>query len=399
MKASTLSILVILAAILGVVGWKLSSSKKQQWAEHSDKVGQRIFPSLPVNDITKITIRTINDEVMLQKSGDDSGWTVSSLAGYPADFSKVAKLANQIRELEPVNLIRIGKADLGRLELSDPGEKLSTGTVVELLDKSEKPLAKVVLGKKHMSSSENPSPYGQWPNGRFVYLPSSGDVFLVTETFSAVTDKSSDWLNKDFIQAGTLKSLSASKEGNEIWSMGRELTRDPMSLTGTLADNEKEITDKLRTVGNALSSLRFDRVAPLSEKAANGLDASTHVLTAMTFDGISYTLTMGKKADDGSLPILVDMQIPEKKKTEEPEASEDGTAPETEAGSAEPDAETEKLLAQKELYSKWIYFIPSWSANNLLTERSDLVEVEEPEKDAPVEGTEKPPAPEAVPAD
>ena len=71
------------------------------------------------------------------------------------------------------------------------------------------PIEKVVLGKKHMSSSENPSPYGQWPNGRFVYLPSSGDVFLVTETFSAVTDKSSDWLNKDFIQAGTLKSLSS----------------------------------------------------------------------------------------------------------------------------------------------------------------------------------------------
>src|SRR5438552_8798587 len=157
MKGKQLAIVLALLVALGGVALFLNSRNSASWSNTATASSGKIL-DFQLNDVSHVTIKESGGEVNLVKK--DDLWTVKERANYPADFTKVGGFIRKLWELRPVQDVKIGPSQLGRLQLTEPAQGSNNGTLLDLKDAGGKRLAALLLGKKNLKNSGQPASEG-----------------------------------------------------------------------------------------------------------------------------------------------------------------------------------------------------------------------------------------------
>jgi hypothetical protein len=391
MNRKQLTLLIVVGAVLGGLGWVAYQKQNKPYTESTQKMGAKLLPNFPLNDVEQIVIKQANASLLLAKKDDI--WVVKDRGDYPANFSNISDLVRKFWEVKVAKPVKTGPSRLPMLELVPPDK--GAGTLIEFKDKSGKTINSVLLGAKSMKQAGEDSPFGGgggFPDGRYVMVGSDvQSVALVTETFSNAEAKPENWLEKDWFKVEKLKSVAVvTTNATNNWKLFRE------SETGEwkLADAKKDETldnGKSGTVTSALSYPSFNDLATNSTPSETGLDKPI-TATLETFDGFTYTAKVGGKSgeDNYYFQIAVAGNFPKERTPGKDEKPEDKEKLDKEF--AENAKKLEEKLKSTKAYEKWTYVVSKWTVDPFLKERKDLL-LEKKEEPKPEEKTEAKPTP------
>ena len=330
MNTNKLVGLAVVAVVLGGAAYFLQSGSKPAAAKLN---GKAIMPNLSVADVAKVEI---GGKLTLAASAD--GWKVESLHGYPADREKIAE-----------NLMKLAELKVGQVA---HGRKLGTETALTLKDASGKELAALKLGDKHTKKAKGQmSMYGGggYPDGR--YIAFDGETVLVKDTLDAFDGDVKQWCNTRIasIPSSDVKAVKFA-HGAETVELEKG-TNSTWTLKGLTAKEELD-TSKTYSLDSALSYLDFNAVAdPKLTEAEFGFKTG-YVYTVTVKEGsntVQHVATVGNKVKGGSDRYF---------------RLDDG---------------------------KWVFAISSYSAENMMKARKDLVKAKpEPKKEEPKKDEKKP---------
>ena len=321
MNTKSLITLAAVAVVLGGAAYFLQSGSRPSAAKLN---GKTILPGLSVADVAKVEV---GGKLTLASSAN--GWKVESLHGYPADREKIAE-----------NLMKLAELKVGQVA---HGRKLGAEAKVTLKDASGKALADLTIGDKHQKKATGQAAMyggGSYPDGRYVAF--EGETVLVKDTLEAFDGDVKQWCNTRIasIPSADVKAVRYA-HGGEVVELEKG-TNSTWVLKGLTAKEELD-TSKTYSLDSALSYLDFNTVAdPKLTEAELGFKTG-YVYTVTVKEGsntVSHVATVGNKVKDGSDRYF---------------KLDDG---------------------------KWIYTISTYSAENMMKSRKDLVKAkEEPKKD------------------
>ncbi len=388
MKKKQLIFLVVATIVVLVVGMLVSSSRQRAWEQSGSESDRLVLPGFDgkVNDVAKIGITDTDGAVSIVKQ--EGRWRVAERYNYPANYDTVFDFLRDLTELKAAQTLNVGASQYGRLQLLAPGgdeqdaEKL--GTCVVLAGEGDAAVAELVLGKEHERKSDASPQFGggSWPDGRYLLVPETKKISLVSKTFSSIEAKPKNWLDKDFFKISDLKTGTLEKDGKEVWRIEREKKGDDPKLVGLGADEEQDDSD-VRSLSSAFSWASFEDVAdPALPDEETGMD-SPSTFTATDFDGFTYVVKVGKKTSDDKFHMSVQATFdgPRERGAEEGESEEDKTKKDEEF--KEKLAEHDKKAAElKERLLRpdgtpWVYLVSKYTGEKVLKERKDLIKEEE----------------------
>jgi len=392
MNRKQLIVLIVLGVVMGGLGFWAYQKKQAPYQESTHRMGEKILPNFPLNDVAHITIKQRDAAVNLVQK--DDVWTVRERGDYPANFSTISDALRKIWELKISKPVTVGQSRLTQLELLPPDKAPST--LVEFKDKSGKAVASLLLGAKHMKESPANSPYGggAWPDGRYVMVGNDlKSVALVSDALSNLEPKPEDWLNKDWFKVEKLRSISVTTtNATNNWKLSRESETNEWKLADAKASEQLD-TGKSSGATSALSSPTFNDVATNAAPEQTGLDKPL-VAKLETLDGFTYDIKVGHKVapdkEDYYLQVAVAATPPKERTADKDEKPEDKTRLDKEF-QEKVDKLKEKLKTEK-AFEKWTYIVSKWTIDPLLKERKDLLaeKKEEPKKDEPNTSSSKP---------
>jgi hypothetical protein len=371
MNRKQLTLLIVVAAVLGGLGWVAYEKQNKAYKESTQKMGGKVLPNFPLNDVEQLVIKQPGGELHLAKK--DDVWVVKERADYPANFNNISDLIRKFWDLKVAKPVKVGPSRLPVLELVPPDK--GPGTLVEFKDKSGKVVNSVLLGAKSMKESGGDSPFGggSFPDGRYLMVGSSLEsVSLVTEAFSNVEAKPEDWLNKDWFKVEKLKSVSVTTtNATNNWKLSRESETGEWKLTDAKAG---ELLDNGKSSGatSALSYPAFNDLATNSAPDATGMDKPI-VAKLETFDGFAYTVKVGGKSgeDNHYFQVAVAGSFPKERPPGKDEKPEDKEKLDKEFKDSL--SKLEEKLKKDKAFEKWTYVVSKWTVDAFLKERKDLL--------------------------
>jgi hypothetical protein len=392
MNRKQLTLLIVVAAVLGGLGWVAWQKEQAPYKESTQKMGGKLLPKFPLNDVEQLVIKQPKAGLVLAKKDDI--WVVKDRGDYPANFGNISDLLRKFWELKIAKPVNTGPSRLPMLELVPPDK--GAGTLVEFKDKSGKTINSVLLGAKSMKESGGDSQFGggSFPDGRYVMVGSDvKSVALVTEAFSNVEAKPEDWLNKDWFKVEKLKAIAVtSTNATNSWKLTRESETAEWKLADAKPDEGLDAA-KSGGVTSALSYPSFVDVATNSSADATGLGKAM-VAKLDTFDGFTYTAKLGGKSGEENyfFQIAVAGNFPKERTPGKDEKPEDKERLDKEFKESQKKHE-DKLKAEK-AFEKWTYVVSKWTVDPLLKERKDLMleKKEEPKTETKSETKAEPKA-------
>jgi hypothetical protein len=384
MKAKQLAILLIVVAGLGYAWLSLSKRNQASWSESGSGGGKVV--DFPINDVAHVVIKDSASELNLVKKADQ--WTVKERADYPASFEQVSGLIRKLWDLKTVQEVKVGPSQLPRLELVEPGKGDKSGTLVQLLGAEDKPIAAMLVGKKHMRKSDGGDmgfggAEGGFPAGRYVKPAGGQKVSLVSETLDEVDPKPERWLSKDFIKIEGSKSITV--DGPQKWSVSRESATADWKLADAKPE-EKLDTGKVAALGTVFASPSFTDVLAPDAK----LEDPVTTANVETFDGFKYELKIGKPTGENyPVTVKVSGEFPKERTPGKDEKPEDKTKLDGEFVVKQKQLE-EKLAKEKKMEGR-PYLVARFTVDPLLKERSGLFPDKPAEPAAPAPGATTPP--------
>ncbi|MFY9313982.1 MAG: DUF4340 domain-containing protein [Burkholderiales bacterium] len=365
MNARAVAILVVLLAALGGGALLVRQQSGSQQPAQSASLGQPLFKGLQAAEVASVVIRQPKAAITIARK--DERWTIAERGGFPADFDKVRDfvlkaIALKISQAEP-----IGEKDRARLEL-DAG-----GTAVEFLGADGKPLARLTVGRKFFKSApENPDK--AIGDGRYVALPGDEQrVYVVADPLTQASARSADWISKAGIGADQIKSLdvqypegAAGAKGaasGPSWRVERTGDNADWKLAGARADEKLELT-KANAAVYTFGQIEIADVAPPGARPeAAGLDRPA-VVTASTFDGLTYVLKLGKSEGDN---VYASVAVAGEPKAEGKDAEER-------------QKKLAERLARERALAGHIVLIPKQKLDDIVRKRADLLAKKEEKK-------------------
>jgi Domain of unknown function (DUF4340) len=372
MRRTQLAILVLLVVVLGVAAWLLARRSTTSWQSNTGHLPDKVI-TLPIDQVAEVTIQQPKAQLHLKQQGDT--WVVAEKANYPANFQLVSTLIRKAWELKPVQEVKVGKSQLGRLSLLHPGGAGDSGTLVEFKDAAGKPLAGIVFGKQYLRESAQTVAQGRpFPAGRYV-MPedSSGRVLLVSDAFQQIDNKPEQWLDRAFIKIE--KPISVTMAGRTP-EMNWKLERAESSTEWKLADakpGEQLDPTKAAQVTSALSSISSfsDVLPPDAKPETTGLDKPA-VVTVTTQDGFTYTLKVGKKTGEAyALAVAVTADLAKSRTPAKDEKPEDKARLDKEFQTKHETLE-KKLTGEKKFEGR-IFLVSKYGVEQLEKNRADLL--------------------------
>jgi hypothetical protein len=299
MNARTVGVLLILLVALGGGALLVQQQQSSRGSPDAGTLGQPLLKGLQASQVAAVVIRQPKDAITIARK--DERWTIAERGGFPADVEKVREfvvkaIALKVGQIEPV-----GEKDRARL-LLDAG-----GTAIEFLGADGKPLARLTAGKKYFKSEpENPEKANG--DGRYVALP--GDekhVVVVSDPLVQASTRSADWISKAGFAAEKVRTMEVrfadGAASGSSWRIERSGDNADWKLAGARGD-EKLDASKANSASYSLSLVELADVAPADAKPeATGLDKPT-LVTAATFDGLTYTLKLGSLAGENYYATL-----------------------------------------------------------------------------------------------
>jgi hypothetical protein len=294
MNARALGVLVVLLLALG--GGALLVRQQQDKPADTGSIGQPLLKGLQAAQVASISIRRPDGSLTLVKK--DERWGIAERDGFPADYDKVRDFVIKALGLKIGQAEPIGERDRARLNLD------ASGTAVAFLGADGKALAGVTLGRKYFKT-EPENPDKALGDGRFVALP--GDekrVLLIGDPMSQASTKTADWISKAAFEAEKVKTLEVRDAEGAAWKIERDGDNADWKLAGLRSGEKLEVT-KANAAAYTFGRLELADVAPKDiAPEVTGL-AKPAVVTATTFDGLTYVLRLGKLKDDDYYASIV----------------------------------------------------------------------------------------------
>lgn len=287
--------LAILVALLLVLGGGALFLHQQRGREAADvaALGQPVLKDLKAAEVAAIRIDTPEGTLSIVRKGDL--WTIAERNDFPADLEKVRGFVLKALELKVGQSEPIGAADRARLALNETGDGAGTRLRFDAAD--GKPLARLIVGKKYFKQRpENPDSAAA--DGRFVMRPGdSKTVMIVSDPLAQASIQTSKWVDRRGLAAEGVKTLEARLADGEHWRITRASEDAEWKLDGGIPADQQLAVTKANAASYSMSLLEIDDVAPPGiAPVQSGLDKPS-IVTATTFDGLTYTLRIGKLVD------------------------------------------------------------------------------------------------------
>lgn len=374
--------LVILAvlAILAAAAAGVTLSDRSAWTSDDSHAGQKAIGSLKISDVAEIGIRDSSGEAHLVRG--PSGWSVRERADFPADTDRVAAILVKLAELRVVQSEPLIESQRVRLDLVEPKDKAAgAGTVVELKDAKGGALGRLLLGKKIMKGSAMAS-MGRLEadaSGRYVVASAEPtSVLAVGDPLLQLEAKPQDWLVKDLLRVDGSKAISSSKDGKARWTVTRDTESADWKFAGSA---QKPDLQKATDLASSLGWVNLVDVVADPSRADTGLDHPIRI-QSQTFDGLKYTLDIGKPVDTNYyVRIAVAGEPPARRTPAKSENAEDKAKNDKEFEDRRKKL-LEKVQGEKKL-AAWTYLVSKTSLDPLLRDRQQLM----PEKKKPAKKT------------
>ena len=373
MKGSKFLYLIVAAAAVALVAWLMHRADRNAFQEQAIAAGSKVLGDFAVNEVVSVAISGPDGRVTLKRG--DSGWGVAERADYPTDFGRVSELILKLSDLEAVQSVPVAEADYGALALRTEGGDIpreEAGTTVELLDGSGQAITSLILGKMHMTAPEGIRPeIGGTASGRYI-LPGSSRVnaYLVSETFSDLQTTPGAWIDKTFIRPGMPRRVEVkSKDGS--WVLQRDASGGQWTMEGLRKNQSLDMT-KAMSIDSMFNSMAVADVPDGPDDArVKPLQENPVTVTANTFDGIRYVLTIGR-GDGDNLPVKVTAEaLPDAASAPTPA---EGQTPEQAATQAEQEKKAkEAQLAAAEKFAERVVFIPRNFVAPFLSSRAEML--------------------------
>jgi hypothetical protein len=388
MNRNQLTLLLVLGLVIGGLGFYLAGRNRANYGQSSQALGGKLLPDFAMNDVAQIAIEESTNALHLVK--EDGLWRVRERYGYPADYGNISALLRKVWELEVVQSEDVGPSLWPRLQVAEPGAGTNSGVRLQFKDAAGKDLGTIVLGKKHMRQSSGPSQFGNegWPDGRYLRVPGADRVVLVSDAFSEIETRPDRFLNKEFIKAEKLRSISVTHTNQtNSWAVSRETETGPWSLKDP-AETEKLDTTKTSSFNYLLSNPMFDDVlSPDVGPEITGLDQPV-VARLETFEGFTYTVKIGNKTADDKYHVAAEVEatFDRERAAGADETEEDKQRLDTEF--KEKLAKLDEKLAREQAHARWVYLVSKWTVDALLKGRGELLE-SKPATEATTEATDE----------
>lgn len=366
--------LMLLVAVLalGVATFTMRKNEQSGWQDASGRIGQNLL-DLDVNSVTRAKFTSKSGSATL--ANKDSIWRVQERNDYAADFKGFSELLIKLREMKIVQAEAIATEQRARLDLLVPGKGDQSGTLVELSDKAGKPLAVLLLGKEFMRGGAAGTP--SYPIGRFVIvgkdaaaLDAAQSVVVVGDTLAGASAKPESWLAKDFFKIERIKSVAiAGEDSAHTWTIARNTPEDFWHLEGAASADDFDPINGNQVAG-ALESMLMQDVVVGADDATTGL-AKPIVITASTFDNLTYVLRVGGKKDEQRYARIELTGEPNKQRaagaSEKPEDKE-----KLDKTFAEQLKQLETRLKHERGLKDWTFLVPGWKLEPMLKARAQL---------------------------
>jgi hypothetical protein len=393
MNRKQLITLIVVAVVLGALGYWAYQKQQNPYVESTRRMGDKLMPNFPLNDVAQITLRQASNELNLVKK--DDVWTLRERGGYPANFNNIHDLLRKVWELKITKPVPTSESRLSVLELVPPDQGPST--LLEFKDANGKALGSLLLGAKHMREGRGDAPFGSgggWPDGRYVMVGKDlQSVALVNETFSTAEAKPEDWLQKDpWFKIENLKSISVTTtNATNHWKLARESATNEWQLA-ELKPGEKMDSGKISSVTSAFSFPSFNDVVTNAAPEVTGLDKPAVVAKIENLDGFTYDLKVGGKSGDDNyyFQVAASAQIQAERAPGKDEKPEDKSKLDKEF--SEKKSKLEDKLKIEKAWAKWTYVVSKWTIDPILKERKDLLEEQKEEKKDETKPSEPQPA-------
>jgi hypothetical protein len=303
-------------------------------------------------DIARLRIEAPSYTLNLERRG--ATWVVSNMADYPIQASTASGVVAGLAALRPLEAKTNRPERYGRIQVEEPGTAGAKSILVTVETAQGEALARLIVGKR--SASTGFSPLG----GTFVRRPGDGQAWLAAGSVT-IPESIENWLDSVIHVPGTAVKRVAVLEGDDV------------VLTAAKAEPP---------------SVRFeiDAIAPRYEKpdhrandrAIKGLALGIVSVTAQDIRAAS-AVPVGPGARTVRFELENSIVL-------------DATVIEGEGGpwvryrvNAQPSSGEGATLAQdfRAKTANWAFKIAAHKINALKTSVEDLIEMVEPEDDAP----------------
>jgi Domain of unknown function (DUF4340) len=377
-------ILVLALVVLGGAGLALFWQDIAAYRASGAKIGARLLPQFKLAEVAQMRLQDAKQQVTLVRK--ETGWVVQERGGYPASFQEISDLLVKLAELKVTQSEQVGSSLLGRIELNEPGKGEGAGTLMEFKDAKDKPLARLVLGKKILKKdplNPLPSAVDGVPAGRYVLLAGGKDkdtVVVVSDPLNGAEAAPGKWLQKDFFKADRIKTLTVTPAGG---GAGWKITRNEEWGQWKFAAGSGDLAASRAVAAvNALGSMSITDVA--TDVKPQELE-SPYTVVAETFDNLVYTIKIakGKSGDHYLVNVSVSGEPPKTRPVEKDEKAEQKERRDKDF--ADSRMQLELRLAREKAQSAWTYVVAKKDVEPLLRDRADLI-AKKPEKGAQPEG-------------
>ena len=368
MNRKQFTILLAALVLLGGLVWALKQRDEASWTQSESRVGQTLLKDFSANNVASIRIKNAYTELNLVKK--DDLWRVKERGDYPANFATISDLLLKIQDQKIIQSDPITAEQRPQLELVEPGKGSGGGTLIELMDASDKALAKLTLGKRYMRKGQGGVAV---PAGRYVMV--SGDdnnVALISDALLDSEPKPDLWISRDFVHIDKIKAIALQgQDGATQWKMSREKEAADWQLSDAKPGEDFDKTRGISTT-NAISSLNFVDVVTINKTLDTGMDKAKTVVVE-TFDGLTYTLRIGNESSDDNqyIAVAVSGEPAKERVAASDEKPEDKARLDKEFKDRQTKLEA-RLKTEKSLAS-WTYITPKWRLDPLLKDRAGLM--------------------------
>lgn len=345
MNSRWLPVGIIVLLVLGYLAWD-----RRQGGSGSREDGALVTRLLPfdINEAARIESVSASATATLVRA--EAGWTVSELWGYPADFERVTENLRLLSGIKGGQVIRGGTNLLVEFGLSDnenaPAD--SRPRVIRFHDAAGGKLASLAIGRPREGAESVMA-------GGGVYVRvDDGPVLLLGEDLGVLPRGAMDWAETTLlnVDAADIESISVAATGSSYTVRSPSAGEYAMDGLSPGEEVKKDVAGRLFGV---LMDLFFGGIAdPSKSESDMGLGVPEE-FQAKTRDGVTYAVQIGGSPDDVNRYARLFVFY---------------TEPET------PDEKSAALKAEVErmsgLFSKWVYVLPNYTCQTMLTPRSDI---------------------------
>lgn len=373
---------VAILAVIGVIiiGAALFIFEREQSARPAAtaQMGQTLLKGLKASDVASIVIRAPNASLTLAKK--DNRWAIVEKNGFAADLDKVTDLVVKSINLKVGQAEPIGEKDRARLSLIEPGKGAQSpqGAATALVFKAAdgKLLAELLIGKQYFKQEPLGDSAKAQADGRFVMLP--GDpkqVYIVSEPFRLASTASADWITKDGFAIARVKSLDVKLADGEGYAIERAIDGPDWKLRKSAGGERLDIS-RANAAAYSLNKVEIEDLAAGDKPEDNGMDKPA-VVTATTFDGLTYTLRIGRLEKE-RYPVTVEVDGTPKRELEQRADEKPEAKAEREKSFAEDLKQLEEHVAHDKGLKGHVLLVAKAKLADTLKKKSELLEQKKP---------------------